>query len=81
MIASVARRSIVWALWLLVVAAVPSEAQPAPRNVLILSSFDRDFAPHRSLLELYRTDLSRQSSEPVNFFEVSIRPAPFGHDP
>jgi PAS domain S-box-containing protein len=81
MISSVARRPIVSALLLVLAVAAPSAAQTAARNVLILSSFERAFDPHSTYMKSFRSELSRRSPDPINFFEVSIQPAPFGPVP
>ena len=44
-------------------------AQPEARQVLLLSSFQRH--PIAVFNQTFRTELSRQSLEPINFFEVS----------
>ena len=48
-----------------------------PRRVLIIHSFGRDFAPLDTMSSAFRTELARQSPEPVEFFEVSIQSARF----
>ena len=62
-------------VWLNLAFAAASAAQSGPRQVLLLSSFElRPFTVYK---ELFRTELSRRSAAPVNFFEVSLQPAPF----
>jgi signal transduction histidine kinase len=73
------RRHIVWTLWLIFVFASSSAAQPAARQVLVLKSFERH--PFDVYTEIFRTELSRLSPEPINFFEVSIQPSPFTPSP
>ena len=49
----------------------------APKRVLILHSFGRDFAPFDTMSSTFRTELARQSPEPVEFYEASIETARF----
>jgi len=70
------RRCLAIALWLTVVFASASAAQPAPRSVLILHSFDIGYATDVAFARAFRAELSKQSPEPINFFEVSVRPTP-----
>ncbi|HVQ17187.1 MAG TPA: hypothetical protein VMS40_26465, partial [Vicinamibacterales bacterium] len=70
------RRCLAIAFWLTWVFASASSAQPAPRNVLILDSFDIGYATDVAFARAFRTELSKQSPEPINFFEVSVRPTP-----
>jgi hypothetical protein len=49
--------------------------------VLLLHSFEREFAPFDTFAGLFRTELSRQSSTPIDFLEVSVRPGPFTDSP
>ena len=64
-----------WMVWLNLAFVSSAGAQPATRQVLLLSSFQRD--PIAVFAQTFRTELSRESPEPINFFEVSIRPTPF----
>ena len=45
--------------------------------MLIIHSFGRDFAPLDAMSSSFRTELARQSAEPVEFFEASIETARF----
>ncbi len=49
--------------------------QTEPRQVLLLYSYERDFAPHREFAAEFRPELSRTSKEPIDFIEVSLQPA------
>jgi PAS domain S-box-containing protein len=49
--------------------------QTEPRQVLLLYSYERDFAPHRAFAAEFRPELSRTSKEPIDFIEVSLQPA------
>lgn len=44
----------------------------APKRVLILHSFSRDFAPYDAIASTFRTDLARRSTEPLTFVEVNL---------
>ena len=56
-------------------------AQPAARQVLLLNSFERGSATENLFAGMLRTELGRQSPEPINFFEVSLQPALAPDDP
>ena len=60
--------------------ASASAAQPAPRSVLILHSFDIGYTTDVTFARAFRAELSKQSPEPINFFEVSVRPTPSAGD-
>jgi PAS domain S-box-containing protein len=49
--------------------------QTSPRQVLLLYSYEREFAPHAAFAKLFLPELSRTSPEPVEFIEVSLQPA------
>jgi PAS domain S-box-containing protein len=72
-----------WCLWLVaanLTFASSSAAQVRPQNVLILNSFESDNIRVGTVISgILRTELSRQFSEPINFFEVSLQPA-FGDE-
>lgn len=59
-----------WALFALFF-ALGAEAA-APKRVLILHSYGRDFAPYDTITSVFRTDLAQRSSEPVTFIEVNL---------
>ena len=52
-------------------------AAEATRRVLVLNSFGRDFAPYRSIVSAFRTELARLSPAPVDFLEVSLETVRF----
>lgn len=60
-------------LWLIGIGIMDA----APKRVLILHSFGRDFAPFDTMSSTFRTELARQSPEPVEFYEASIETARF----
>ena len=64
-----------WMVWLNLAVVSSAAAQPEARQVLLLSSFQRE--PIAVFAQTFRRELTRQSPEPINFFEVSIRPTPF----
>ena len=69
---------------LLLAAAAPAVAGPGteqPRHVLLLHSYEREFAPHGLLAEIFQKELNRRSPQPVNFFDVSLQPARSSHNP
>lgn len=63
-------------LLVMVLLAVPATAAGMPRRVLIIHSFGRDFAPFHEVASEFRTQLARQSPEPVEFLEGSLEMAP-----
>src|SRR5688572_28052090 len=72
-------------LVLLVLAGAPTSARrdsaDQPRHVLLLHSYERDFAPHGRIAELLQKELDRQSPQPINFFDVSLQPAASSRNP
>lgn len=70
-------RGLVLAWALIFVALATSVVFAGPRRVLILHSFGRDFAPFDTMSSTFRTELARQSPEPVEFYEASIETARF----
>jgi PAS domain S-box-containing protein len=71
-----------WPVLLLLLAIVPLGAsEGAPRRVLLLHSFGREFAPFNAFSGNFRTELARLSPEPVDFFELSLESARFNSIP
>ena len=69
---------------LLIAASVPASASrraEQPRHVLLLHSYERDFAPHGIVAEIFQKELNRQSDQPINFFDVSLQPARSSRNP
>jgi signal transduction histidine kinase len=52
----------------------------APKRVLLLHSFGRDFAPWNQYARAIREELVRQSPEPIDIFEASLATARFADD-
>jgi hypothetical protein len=48
---------------------------PGVKRVLILHSFGRDFAPYNGVSSVFRTELARQSTAPIEFLEASLETA------
>jgi PAS domain S-box-containing protein len=64
-----------WFALLVVVWTSVGLAQAAPRRVLLLYSYEREFAPSASFTDLFLPELSRTSKEPVELIEVSLQAA------
>ena len=52
--------------------ACAAAAQAAPRRVLLLYSYEREFS-HRTFARLFRTELVQTSPEPVDFVELTLQ--------
>ena len=66
-------------IWMTAAFVAPAAAQPPPRNILLLASYQNDwFTLHN---EAFRTELRRLVREPLNFLELLIRPAASGQVP
>ncbi len=63
------------AVLLSVLAAPSGAAAQEPRRVLLLHSFDGQYAPFDYVTASFRREMSRQSSERIEFYEVSLQPA------
>jgi PAS domain S-box-containing protein len=68
------RRTIRLVAALLAWAAVAG-AQATPRRVLLLYSYEREFAPHYVFAGMFRPELSRASPDPIDFVEISLQQA------
>jgi len=44
----------------------------APKQVLILHSFGRDFAPYDMITSVFRTELARQADAPITFVDANL---------
>jgi len=77
-------RRLLLLLFLLLTAASPANAgsgRDQPLHVLLLHSYEREFAPHGLLAEIFQKELSRRSPQPISFFDVSLQPARSSHNP
>src|SRR4030095_3587530 len=59
----------------------PLSAAAEPRQVLLLHSFEREFAPFDAFTGNFRTELSKNSAVPVIFYEVSLQLARSNENP
>jgi PAS domain S-box-containing protein len=64
-----------WAMILILACASVSGAQTQPRQVMLLYSYDRDFASRNAFATMFRPELSRSFGEPIDFIEVSLQAA------
>jgi len=58
---------------LLMLLAFPISVSAEPRHVLLLHSFEREFAPFDAFTRDFRAELSKNSPVPVIFYEVSLQ--------
>ena len=65
----------IWATVVILACASVSGAQTEPRQVLLLYSYERDFASHNAFATMFRPELSRSFGEPIDFIEVSLQAA------
>jgi hypothetical protein len=61
----------------LLISAAPSEAEPVPRQVLVLQSFDRGNMIIDSFTANFRVEVDTQVGHPVNFLQVVVGPTGF----
>jgi signal transduction histidine kinase/ABC-type uncharacterized transport system substrate-binding protein len=61
---------------LFLAAVAPAAAEP--KRVLLLHSLGRDFAPFADVSGRFREELIRQSTDPVDYYEISLETARFG---
>ena len=61
-------------LWLTLTAGA-GETTDKPRQVLILESYGRDFAPWNDITPAFKKKLIEQSPVPIDFYEASLEPA------
>ncbi|HMF97623.1 MAG TPA: sensor histidine kinase [Vicinamibacterales bacterium] len=69
------QRSLLCVFALIMACTRGAAAQPEPRNVLLLYSYDREFGPHNAFAGAFRLELSRSSPQPLDFVEVSLQAA------
>lgn len=58
-------------LVLALLCALGAEAA-APKRVLVLHSFGRDFAPYDVIASVFRTELAQRSADPITFIEANL---------
>jgi signal transduction histidine kinase len=66
--------------WLTIAAVLigpAASAHDGPRRILLLHAFDREFAALDAFMADFRTELDRNTSAPVQFFDVSLQPTHF----
>jgi hypothetical protein len=61
--------------------AVMNAAAAAPKRILLLSSFGRDFEPWAEYRRILRAELERKSPEPIEFQDASLETERFGNRP
>jgi signal transduction histidine kinase len=66
---------------LLILTFTSSAMASEHRQVLLLHSFARESATLDAFIGLFRTELSRQSPDPIDFLEVSLQPGRFRSSP
>lgn len=60
------------ALTLLVGVLLPGHAFAAPQRILTLHSFNRDFAPHGTMVTTLRSELERGAQAPIAFYDAAL---------
>jgi PAS domain S-box-containing protein len=65
----------IWATVVILAWASVSGAQSEPRQVMLLYSYERDFASHNAFATMFRPELSRSFGAPIDFIEVSLQAA------
>jgi signal transduction histidine kinase len=66
------RKAVFCAAAALVVLATTARADPGPRRVLLLYSYEREFS-HNTFARLFRPQLARTSPHPIDFIELSVQ--------
>jgi signal transduction histidine kinase len=74
------QRATTWVGAVLLFLATLAAASAEPRRVLLLHSFGSNFSPYNDYVVKLREDLARQSSEPMDVYEVSLAIARFAED-
>jgi PAS domain S-box-containing protein len=69
------------AAWLVFLTLAAGSAAAEPRHVLLLHSYERETGPLGVAAEIFQTELSRQSPEPVEFFNVTLAAARLSNTP
>lgn len=63
--------ALLWIAWLGTSACLAADTA-APRHVLLIHSFGRDFAPYDAISSSFRTELTRGASAPIVLFETAL---------
>jgi signal transduction histidine kinase len=71
------KRGTTWIIAMFLFLAPLASMSAEPARVLLLDSFGPHFSPYVTLIANLRTDLAQQSSEPIDFYEVSLSTARF----
>jgi signal transduction histidine kinase len=66
-----------WSGAALILLAALAPAAAGPKRVLLLHSLGRDFAPFADVSGRFREELIRQSTDPVDYYEISLETARF----
>lgn len=74
---TITKRLIFVGLAFSLLAGPPAWAAELPKRVLILDSFGRNVPPFNKVISVFRTELSRRSPAPIDFYEVSLEMARF----
>jgi PAS domain S-box-containing protein len=77
-------RHVLLSVILLPQAAAPASAgssRDQPLHVLLLYSYERDFAPHGQMAASFERELNRQSTRAINYFDISLQPARASKNP
>jgi signal transduction histidine kinase len=68
---------VAWAGAAFILLAALGPAAAGPKRVLLLHSLGRDFAPFADVSGRFREELIRQSTDPVDYYEISLETARF----
>src|SRR5262245_24749960 len=71
------RQGTTWLVAIILLLTASSAALGAPKRVLVLHSFGDKFTPYVEFVSKFRADLTRQSSDPIDFYETSLATARF----
>ena len=73
-----ARRFALWGCAILFLIATFDGALAAPKRVLLLHSFGRDFSPWAEFTKSFRMELDRKSPDTIEFFDAALMTDRFG---
>src|SRR5262249_54290318 len=69
--------AVAWVAATLLLLAAVAPAAAEPKRVLLLHSLGREFAPFADVSGRFREELIRQSTDPVDYYEISLETARF----